>query len=76
MQVKYVCEICGTIYDRRDSATACEIKHTRPIGAFGFYRENETLPDEVRVSFQNGKTEMYIRKSIIMPGAHEKKEAS
>jgi len=66
MRLRFVCEGCGNVYECREDALDCETKHTRPLGMVSsYYRQREAFPDEVRVSFMNGKTQIYVRKAVV-----------
>lgn len=62
----YVCELCHTEYEEKEKAEKCEKSHKIPTKVKAEkYRPIESsyegMPDYVRVTFSDGRTERYKR---------------
>lgn len=55
----YKCEYCKKLHESEVMALTCEQNHIKVSSVKGIYKEQDTFPKEVLVTFEDGKKAYY-----------------
>ena len=55
----YKCDYCKKLHESEVLALTCEDNHIKVIKTHALYKENDTIPKEVILTFDNGESAYY-----------------
>lgn len=60
---RYICELCGTVYESADECRACEQSHNSPVRITPVFSPSGGArePDALVAHFADGSSKKYIR---------------
>lgn len=60
---RYICEICGTVYESSHDCNKCKKSHRNPVGvvAIGYYRAADKYPSTIYIRMDDGENVKYER---------------